>query len=114
MTSLLPKILTGDVYPGQIVREAPFQKYIAIPERVVRSYVTDQPFGKPIVHEIVKAKPVVPKQTGDERNNPLLQILQKAMQNQGVGGGGPQAEPIAKSQEQYRDWRGGFFLVLNH
>ena len=106
MTAVLPKILTGDVSPRTGVREAPFPRYIAIPERVVRSYVTDRPFGKPIKHEVIQAKPVVPKQTGDERHgtNPLMQVLQKALQKQ--GGGGAQADPIAKSQEQYRDWRG--------
>jgi hypothetical protein len=104
MTSVLPKILTGTIYPGQVVREAPFQRYIGLPERVVRTYVTDHPFGKPIKHEVVQAKPIAPKQTGDERSNPMMQLLQKAMQKQGVGGA--QSEPIAKSQEQYRDWRG--------
>ena len=104
MTSVLPRILTGDVYPGTVVREAPFNKYLALPERVVRAYVTDKPYGKPIKHEVIQTKPVVPKKTGDERHadNPLMQVLQKALQKQG---GGAQSEPIAKAQEQYRDWR---------
>ena len=106
MTAVLPKILTGDVYPGTVVREAPFQRYMAMPERVVRSYVTDKPFGKPIKHEVIQAQPIVPKKTGDDQSNPLMQVLQKAMQKQGVDGGGTKTEPIAKAQEQYRDWRG--------
>ena len=103
MSSVLAKILTGDVYPGEIVREPPFYPYLAMPSRVQRSYTTDKPFGKPIAHEVVKTQPVVPKPTGDERHGGLLEVLQRALQKQGGG----QAAPIAKSQEQFRDWRYG-------
>ena len=106
MSAILAKILTGDVYPGDVVRQQPFHRYLALPERVVRSYTTDRPFGKPIKHEVVKATPIVPKATGDSRHNGLMDVLQKVLQKQGGGGPqGPQAAPIAKSQEQYRDWR---------
>lgn len=103
MTSLLPKILTDTITPGKIVREPPFHRYIALPSRVSYSFTTDVPYGKPRKYEPPPAKPVVPKSTGDDRSNPLMQVLQKAMQGQTQS----QTDPIAKSQEQYRDWRAG-------
>jgi hypothetical protein len=103
MTSLLPKILTGTVTPGSIVSEAPFYPYKALPTSVAYSYTTDKPFGKPTHFIAPPVQQMVPKQTGDERNsNPLMKVLQQAMQKQSVGG---QSEPMAKAQEQYRDWR---------
>ena len=102
MTALLPKILTGDVYPGEVVREAPFYPYLALPSRVTRAYTTDRPFGKPIKHQVIKSQPIVPKATGDERHTgDLMKVLQSVLQKQG-----PQSAPIAKAQEQYRSWRG--------
>ena len=105
MTSLLPTILTATVTPGKIVSEPPFYPYIALPSRVSYSYTTNTPFGKPRKYVPPVAKPIVPKSTGDDRSNPLMQVLQKAMQGQGQSQA--QSAPIAKSQEQYRDWRSG-------
>ena len=103
MTSLLPKILTATVTPGKIVSEPPFYPYIALPSRVQYSFTTDTPFGKPRKYVAPPPKPLVPKSTGDDRSNPLMQVLQKAMQGQSQA----QSAPIAQAQEQYRDWRAG-------
>ena len=101
MTAVLPKLITGDVYPGEVVREDPFYKIKALPSRVVFSYLTDRPGGKPIKHEVVKAKPLVPRATGDERHGGMLEVLQKALQSKDL----PSSAPMAQAQEQYRDWR---------
>ena len=111
MTSILPKILTATVTPGEIIRQPPFpyntlsdgiRPYIGLPSRVVYSYTTDVPFGKPTNYKPPPVQQMVPKATGDERNNnPLMKVLQQAMQKQNVD----QTAPIAKAQEQYRDWR---------
>lgn len=101
MTSLLPTILTGTVTPGKIVSDPPFHHYIALPSRVAYSYTTDVPHGTPREYVAPPPKPIVPKSTGDDRSNPLMQVLQKAMQGQTQS----QSDPMAKAQEQYRTWR---------
>ena len=101
MSVILPKVLEGSTYPGKIVMDQMFYKIISMPERVVRGYTTDRPGGKPIKHELIKAKPVLPRATGDERHNgQLMDVLQKALQTQNQN-----VAPMAKAQEQYRDWR---------
>ena len=84
MVSSLYKInvsdTSQDLNRGDVVRQQPFHRYLALPERVERSYTTDRPFGKPIQHEAVKATPIVPKATGDERHNGLMDVLQKVLQ----------------------------------
>ena len=103
MTSLVPKIITGNIVPGKVVMPVmawPFN--LALPSRVQRAYVTNIQNGPPIKMQEVVSQPIPPRPTGDEKNQAgLMKILQNVMQK-----GGQQSEAIAKALPGDRSWRG--------
>ena len=81
-----------------------------------RSYVTNIPYGPPIIEQKTTAQPMAPKNTGDDKNPNILKALQNLMGKESGGhqasqkqSGGIQSDvqqkPISEAQEQFRDWR---------
>ena len=102
MSAIVGKPIEGHVVPGALVM--PHTRYIVgMPERVQRSFVTNIPYGPPIVEAKTQAKPQQPLPTGDDRNPEIMKALQKLMGKQQQGG--DQQRPIAESLPGFRDWR---------
>jgi len=95
MTSLMPQVITGSIYPGKI------------DPRIKRKWITDYPYGPPIKAErITQPQAVKPgekavgqlKHIGDEHHMDISNLLKKLVISQ-------KTEQITKALPRHRDWR---------